>query len=202
MFKFNNRFAKLSVLGMVMGVISACGHTPVSSMVKLRNFDPATTDVKQLSVAVVLPHEYRIQQGGVIMTLELRKKDGSEKKMETFSLTTSLSSEDKLMLAKINEPGRQVIAYRIRPYDIKRFNEIRKFTLEKRPTKLWEGSFNIGASACRLGRNLPKTLPVSIYLKSSETKSFVPFIVNADLMKESDGNKLHETVPLCNSADG
>ena len=159
MFKINNRFAKLSVLGIVMGIVSGCGHTPVSSMIKLRNFDPATTDVKQLSVAVVLPHEYRIQQGGVIMTLELRKKDGSEKKKETFSLTTSLSSEDKLMLAKIKEPGRQLIAYRIRPYDIKRFNEIRKFTLENRPTKLWEGSFNIGASACRLGKTFPKRYP-------------------------------------------
>ena len=202
MSNFYNFVKKFGFFGMVVGLVSACGHTPISSMVKLRNFDPATTDVKQLSVAVVLPHQYRIQRGGVVMTLELRKKDGSETKKEVFVLTTSLSSEDKLMLAKISEPGRQIIAYRIRPYDIKRFNAIRKFTLEQRPTKLWEGSFNIGAKACRLEDVPPKALPISIYLKSSETKSFVPFIVNADLMKETNGKKLHETVPVCETEDG
>lgn len=200
MFKFKNRVANYCVLGIVMGAVNACGHTPISSVVKLRNFDPATTDVNQLSVAVDLPHKYRIQQKGIVMTLELRKKDGSEIKRETFVLTTSLSSEDKLALAKISEPGRQIIAYRIRPYDIKRFNTIRDFTLKQRPTKLWEGSFNIGANACRLNAKLPKTLPITIYLKSSETKTFVPFVVDADLMKEPDGNKLHETVPLCEAA--
>lgn len=202
MFNFYNCVKKFGFFGMVVGLVSACGHTPISSMVKLQNFDPATTDVKQLSVAVVLPHQYRIQRGGVVMTLELRKKDGTETKKEVFVLTTSLSSEDKLMLAKISEPGRQIIAYRIRPYDIKRFNAIRKFTIEQRPTKLWEGSFNIAAKACRLEEVPPKALPISIYLKSSETKSFVPFIVNADLMKETNGKKLHETVPVCETEDG
>jgi hypothetical protein len=198
---FYNLVVKFSGLGMVLVLLSACGHTPISSMVKLRNFDPATTDVKQLSVAVDLPHEYRVQEDGVTMTLELRKKDGTETKRENFILTTSLSSEDKLMLAKISEPGRQIIAYRIRPSDIKRFNALRKFTIENRPSKLWEGSFSIGANACRINVDQPQTLPVTLYLKSSETKAFVPFIVNADLMQQPDGKNLHKAVPVCETND-
>lgn len=202
MSSFYNRVVKFSGLGIALVLLSACGHTPISSMVKLRNFDPATTDVNQLSVAVDLPHEYRVREDGVTMTLELKKKDGSESKKETFILTTSLSSQDKLMLAKISEAGRQIIAYRIRPTDIKRFNALRKFTIENRPSKLWEGSFSIGANACRLNIDQPQTLPVTLYLKSSETKAFVPFIVNADLMQQPDGDQIHEAVPVCETENG
>lgn len=197
MSNFYNRVVKFSGLGIALILLSACGHTPISSMVKLRNFDPATTDVNQLSVAVDLPHAYRVRKDGVTMTLELRKKDGSDIKRENFILTTSLNSEDKLLLAKISEPGRQIIAYRIRPSDIKRFNALRKFTIENRPSKLWEGSFSIGANACRIHSDKPQTLPVTLYLKSSETKAFVPFIVDADLMQQAEGDQIHETVPLC-----
>ena len=197
MSNFYNHVVKFSGLGIALILLSACGHTPISSMVKLRNFDPATTDVNQLSVAVDLPHAYRVREDGVTMTLELKKKDGSETKKETFILTTSLNSEDKLLLAKISEPGRQIIAYRIRPSDIKRFNALRKFTIENRPSKLWEGSFSVGANACRINNDEPQTLPVPLYLKTSETKSFIPFIVNADLMQQADSNQIREAVPLC-----
>ena len=197
MSSFYNHVVKFSGLGIALILLSACGHTPISSMVKLRNFDPATTDVNQLSVAVDLPHAYRVREDGVTMTLELKKKDGSETKKETFILTTSLNSEDKLLLAKISEPGRQIIAYRIRPSDIKRFNALRKFTIENRPSKLWEGSFSVGANACRIHSDNPQTLPVTLYLKSSETKAFVPFIVDADLMQQAEGDQIHEAVPLC-----
>ncbi len=197
MSNFYNHVVKFSGLGIALILLSACGHTPISSMVKLRNFDPATTDVNQLSVAVDLPHAYRVRKDGVTMTLELKKKDGSETKKETFILTTSLNSEDKLLLAKISEPGRQIIAYRIRPSDIKRFNALRKFTIENRPSKLWEGSFSVGANACRINNDEPQTLPVTLYLKTSETKSFIPFIVNADLMQQADSNQIREAVPLC-----
>ena len=197
MSNFYNHVVKFSGLGIALILLSACGHTPISSMVKLRNFDPATTDVNQLSVAVDLPHAYRVREDGVTMTLELKKKDGSETKKETFILTTSLNSEDKLLLAKISEPGRQIIAYRIRPSDIKRFNALRKFTIENRPSKLWEGSFSVGANACRINNDEPQTLPVTLYLKTSETKSFIPFIVNADLMQQADSNQIREAVPLC-----
>ena len=197
MSNFYNHVVKFSGLGIALILLSACGHTPISSMVKLRNFDPATTDVNQLSVAVDLPHAYRVREDGVTMTLELKKKDGSETKKETFILTTSLNSEDKLLLAKISEPGRQIIAYRIRPSDIKRFNALRRFTIENRPSKLWEGSFSVGANACRINNDEPQTLPVTLYLKTSETKSFIPFIVNADLMQQADSNQIREAVPLC-----
>lgn len=187
----------LGVFGTCLALVTACGHTPVSSLIKLRNFDPATTDVNKLSVAVILPPEFKVSQEGVTMVLELKKKDGSDLKREEFKLVNSVRSEDHYKLNQLDVQGRKIVAYRVAPNDVDRFNSIRQFTLQARATEQWEGSFSIGAKACRLNEQLPKTILTTIYLKSSETKDYVPFAVDLDLMKQASEDELASSIPIC-----
>jgi hypothetical protein len=198
MYRHIINFTRLGIVGLILAFLVACGHTPVSSMVKLRNFDPTTTDVEKLSIAVAVPNQFKVSDNGVTMLLEIRKKDGSQSKRETFALTSSLQSDDQQKLRRLSVPeGRKILAYRIHPQDVERFNTIRRFSIEKKKTKQWDGSFGVGTQVCRINDVLPESILITTYIKSSETKEYVPFIVDLDLAKQTDVGRVETWAPLC-----
>lgn len=192
-------FLKLSMAGLVLAIVTACGHTPVSSLVKLRNFDPTTTDMEKFSIAVAIPNGFEVDEDGVTMVMGMRKKDGSEVKSEKFVLTTSLRRDDQIQAQRLKTSGRQILAYRVHPNDVERFNQIRRFALKKEKAKLWEGSFGIGTKICHIEEQLPKPVFVTTFIKSAETKDYVPFIVDLDLMKQAKHAEIKSWVPKCGS---
>ena len=54
------------VLGSLIGaaVLSACTHVPLSSIPKLAQIDPETTDLSQVELAVRVPQDFRLHRDG------------------------------------------------------------------------------------------------------------------------------------------
>lgn len=181
----------------MLAVVAACGHTPVSSMIKLRNFDPTTTDVDKFSIAVLVPDRFKIGEKGVSVTIGLRKKDGSDTRYEKFVLTDALNGDDQRKLRKLNVANHNIIAYRVHPDDVERFNAIRSFSLQVKKTKEWNGSFAVGTEVCRVDKERPKSVLITTYLNSSETNEYVPFIVDFDVMEQMSPDEFEDTMPVC-----
>lgn len=179
-------------------LLAGCGHVPVTSIYKLRKFDPATTDLTQFRVAVRLPDGYRLQPGGAKVTLKLNDRGTNIAESETFHLHESDDPRDLQQLAPHRRAGTQLRAYRLKPNDLERFESLRAKAREARKSGEAKGSLSVDAAGCRIGDTPPKTLPVTTYIKSAETDGFVPLVVDYDLL--SQGGDAGQIVPLCEQA--
>ena len=177
--------------------LSGCGHTPVMSMYKLRNFDPVTTDLVALRAAIRIPKSLRLKPGGVAMTVSIWRDGERKRRTEKFSLVPAHDAADLQQLASYAQSGTQIFAYKLSPQDVPRFQELRKDMKHMQSQKDGHGSFSIDPKACRLTNRLSGPLYVSTFLKTGRTGEYVPLVIDVDLLKEVGRQDLKKVAPLC-----
>ncbi|BAQ15948.1 hypothetical protein [Methyloceanibacter caenitepidi] len=166
-------------LGVVL-LAAGCTTVPVASMAKLSRIDFETTDLSVLRAAILLPSYLRPAPDGVWLWIAVSGDDGPklERKLELVEV-------DDAEAATINvesDGARQLYAYGLSATATRALDDLRQEALraKQRGTK---GSLmvSVAADACSTGSVPAGPVPVNTYLKTSETKSFVPLVRNVDL---------------------
>ncbi len=187
----------LAVLLIAVSVmVSGCGHMPITSIYKLRNFDPATTDISQLRVGVRLPEAFRLRPDGVQLIAAAQDKTGRQLRKEVFKLRPVTSANERALLGAHRRLGTSIYAYHLSSRDIARFNQIRQFIKAGKPQGIG-GSLGVDTDACRTTKQRPDKIPVSTFIMSSETQEFVPLVVDFDLLSNFDRKEIHKAIPVC-----
>ncbi len=137
-----------------------------------------------LRVAVQLPDVLRPRSGGV--KLDVVTKVAGEAEVKTsFAMVEMSEARDRGGLPAPPQ-GSAIYAYRLSPGDAARFEALRAAMVEQgRQGK--RGSMGLGVAAkefCRANAAPQASLPVSIYLMTSETKSFVPVVRDFDILSD------------------
>ena len=90
-----------------------------------------------------------------------------------------------------------MFTFRIGPADVKRFNLLREqLRLEK--TRGAEGRLEVRTDACRTTPIVPDDILVSTFVKSSEMgRSYVPLIVDMNILEGMDRAKAAQQLPQC-----
>lgn len=190
-------FIKLFFVVAIGVILSACGHMPLNTMIKLRNFNPATTDIEMLSVAVDLPEEFQVGIDGVKLTIEMKHKNGTDRRHEVFILSPSPKAEDLAEVAQLQRAGRYISAFRIQEKDYARMDEIRTLALPENGQKLWSGSIGIGTKICRNSTEITEKVLVTTYLKTDMTEGYLPFLVDVDIFAQAQFTDIDSWVPRC-----
>lgn len=191
--------------GLLLASLAAgCGHVPLTSLPKLSRIDIRTTELSQLRAGISLPADIRPLPGGVTMTIVALPKDGSrhERKavLEEVHDATELAS-----LPVLAAPGRRFTVFRLSAADAARLDAFREEMFTGPQNSGNRGSLALGADkACRLGE--PSTKPVTMtgYLRTSETRDYVPVLRDFDLteaVRAIDPKvDLAAAIPPCNAA--
>lgn len=162
-------------------LLTACGPMPVASMVKLARVDFATTNLAALRAAVLLPIALRPLPGTGQLTLVIEPGDGS--KIDHSVKLLEIDDAEAAMLNQEAKAGARVYAYTLSPKALRDLEQLRGEVLAardraKRRPRL---TLHITADACRQSRLPAGALPITTYLKTAETRSFVPLARNVDL---------------------
>ncbi len=178
-----NRLAR--VLARVAAVaLAGCSSVPLTSIPRLARIDAKTTDLSMLRVAVQLPDALRPRSGGVKLDV-VTKVTGEAETRTSFSMMETSEARDRGGLPAPPQ-GSATHAYRLAPADAARFEALRAAMVEQgRQGK--RGSMGLGVAAkefCRANTAPQAALPVTIYLMTSETKSFVPVVSDFDMLSD------------------
>ncbi|MDJ0514576.1 MAG: hypothetical protein QNJ62_14130 [Methyloceanibacter sp.] len=170
-------FAFLGVLVLNTG----CAKTPMASMMHLAKVDFQTTDLSAVRAAILLPQGLRPLPETERLTVAVRRPDGS-----TEDHVFALQAVDDPEVALLNEEhhGREwFFAYKLNAKSVRTLERLRKEVATKRKTGSTGASLTLGISseACYLATEPSGPLPISTYLKTEETKSFVPLVRKVDL---------------------
>ena len=177
-------------------IVPACSGIPISSIYKLRNFDPLATNIDAFYVAVRIPDKFSLLSNGVVLTIGTTGTERDAPHMENFYLQPLNENEMITLLNKYGKPRTEIFAFRIGPVDQLRFNTLRS-KMKRAKANGATGSLSIDTKACRKHKEFPDKLLVSTFLKTEETDEFVPIILNHNLVEDFDGIDLGMFLPRC-----
>ncbi|WP_456837823.1 hypothetical protein [Bradyrhizobium sp. USDA 4486] len=136
-----------------------------------------------LRVAVQLPDALRPRSGGVKLDVVTKLSGEAEAKMSFAMMELSARERSGLPAPPQNS---SIYAYRLSPEDAARFEALRASMVEQGKNGK-RGSMGLGVAArefCRASAGPSDSLLVTIYLMTSETKSFVPVVRDFDLLSD------------------
>ncbi|SEN18624.1 hypothetical protein [Bradyrhizobium sp. OK095] len=176
----NRRLRVLASAAALM--LAGCSSVPLTSIPPLARIDAKTTDLSMLRVAVQLPDALRPRSGGVKLDV-VTKVAGEAETKTSFAMMEMSEARDRTGLP-VPPQGSSTYAYRLSPTDAARFEALRASMIEQGKHGK-RGSMGLGIGArefCRANAAPQASLPVTIYLMTSETKSFVPVVKDFDLL--------------------
>jgi hypothetical protein len=176
------RFLAPAILCGALGVLpAACGHMPVTSMVKLARVDFQTTDPEKLRVAVRLPSALRARAEGTVLRVAVRVGKGAEEARD-FSLREITDRAELDMLAGEGEAGFHLSAYAIAANDVAHVRMFRAALMQKKQDEV-SGALTISVrpDTCRTGSLPSGPVLLSTYLRTGETSGYVPLARDVDL---------------------
>jgi hypothetical protein len=165
-------------------MVAGCGSVPLTSIPPLARIDARTTDLSMLRVAVELPDALRPRSGGVKLDVVTKVKGEAEAKT-SFAMTEMSDARERTGLPAPPQ-GSSTYAYRLSPNETARFEALRASMIEQGKNGR-RGSIGLGVAArefCRANAGPQGSLRVTIYLMTSETKSFVPVVRDFDLLAD------------------
>ncbi|MBO9420176.1 MULTISPECIES: hypothetical protein [Stappiaceae] len=179
--------AKLVLVLMLGGLMSACGHVPLATIAKLSQFDMLETDPGALRLAVKYPDAIRIPEGGATIALTIKRKaDGTVLMEEKLAFEETESKADKAELSQELQTGYRLEVYRIPEENVPFFRSFQKHmaSMSKSDREKVEGNLSIGVTGCLLTDERPSEIRVSTFLKAAELGGFITLVRNFDLEEQ------------------
>ena len=196
---FGRLFARAMLCGALGALPAACGHMPVTSMVKLAGVDFAATDPAGLRAAVKLPGAIRPLREQVRLRLTVRLANGKEDTQD-FRLNEVSDPADIASLRDEIEAGTHLFAYRLEPAEATRLAAFRD-ALQKQQTASGGrgGALTISTApeVCRGGELAGGPVLFTTYLRTAETGGYVPLARDVDMRSIARGRDIAAQMPEC-----
>lgn len=179
---------------LVTGALAACDTTPVRTMWALRNVDPMVTEPGGIRLAVRVPQSFRPSPDGITLTGILKATQTQAAETTVFTIKRD---DGAALPAWMRRAGAPLYGYRLSDADIDRFRAYqRKAALAKASKR--GGEISIGTEVCRLSRDIPEQVLVSVFIKTAEIDDYVALFEDKNILDEASKDDIAEQVPLCN----
>ena len=194
------RLSARAMVGVTLGgLVAACGHMPVASMVKLARVDFSATDPGALRAAVKLPSAIRPQRDQVRLRLTVRLASGKEDTQD-FRLTEISDPADLALLREEIAGGTHLFAYRLEPAEAARLAAFRDALKKQQMASGGRGgalTISIAPEVCRSGELTAGEVLFTTYLRTAETDSYVVLARDVDLRSVPRGHDRTAEMPVC-----
>ncbi len=189
------RLAACCAVGLLL---VACGHVPVTSMLKLSRINFQTTDPASLRLAVKLPATIRPQRDRLRLRLTVQTASEAETTQD-FVLSEISDPAELAMLHKEVDAGAHVFAYRLDTAEASKLVAFREDLLKKRQEGSRGGGLkvNVVPEACRSGVIAAGEVPFTTYLRTPETDGYVTLAEDVDMRTVMPGRDLVAEMPAC-----
>jgi hypothetical protein len=186
---------RVSTSVLLLTALTACGHMPVTSLLKLSKVDFATTDPQALRAAVAVPDSLLPQR--VVLRLTGRIDKGPDQR-EKFQLE---EFADPALLDSVTgtKAGLRIAAYRLTAADAARLSAFRTSLFRQKAASggVGELEMTIHPEACLISPPEQGPVLATTYLKTSETGTYVALARDFDLRTIDPDRDLVATAPSC-----
>ena len=193
------RCVVVCIPALLVALLAACSSVPVTSLIKLAQIDLASTDPRQLRMAVKLPRTIRPQPQGVSLRVGVKLSNGDEE-IQDFVLREVTDPKDVLVLHSELDADTHVFAYRLDSAEVARLITFRDDLKQKQAETGGRGgalSIAIHPQACRTAELPQRPVMATTYLRTMETGSYVPLTRDVDLRTIDPRQDIVGVIPMC-----
>ena len=182
-------------------LLSACGHVPVLSMLKLARIDFKTTDPARLRIAVKLPSSIKPQRDKLRLRITVQLP-GSPDTTQDFVLSEISDPGELAVLRKEVDADAHVFAYRLDTAEANKLTAFREDLLKKKQEGSRGGGLKIDVvpEACRSAVVASGAVPFTTYLRTPETDGYLTLTEDVDMRTVMPGRDLVSEMPACGPA--
>ena len=181
-------------------LLSGCGHVPLTTMAKLRNFDIATADPSQLRVAIRAPDWLEPREAGAAILFKLKQGDEAARE-ERFALEPAEEPAETAQLAGHRLPGERIRAWRIAAAEVARARAFQEEGRAARLARPGRTQFTVATAldGCRRGALREGPILTTTLLRTDAAAPYLPLLVDVDLRKvtREAGKDLDAELPAC-----
>ncbi len=185
----------LAILALAALALAACAHVPVTSVLAMSRINFETTDLHALRAALRIPEAYRARENRMVVEI---MQEGRPLVREEFLLERLTAERELSPLGPEKRAGNQLLAYRLPEEAIRAFEALRSKIAEARAEKR-EGSLTIKLEPdfCYVSAPPAGSLVFSTYLRTSETRGYVPVLLDLDALAQKDFAEKIRAMPKC-----
>lgn len=186
---------RLLLPSVLAATLAACGHVPVRSLLAMSRIDFATTDLPALRAALRIPGGYQARANRMVVEVV---QEGRPAIREEFALERLTSAAELSLLGSERRAGTEIIAYRLPDAAIATFTALREKAAEARAEKR-KGSLmlKLEPDFCYVSEPPKDSLVFSTYLRTSETRTYVPVLIDLDGFSQKDFAEKIRAMPSC-----
>lgn len=179
------RFLLLCLVG---NLLVACSSMPLTSMWKLRQFDPLHIDPQGLQLVLILSDKIRVQQSKVKMSLGFTAADKSESWQQDFDLKVVRNALVPNTILREKSAEQQHYAVSLQPGDLTRFRHTQQRLLQIEQQDIdGKGMFGLGVSDfCIEGELLHTQATTDIYVRLRTDEDYIVLFKGFNLMANQD----------------
>lgn len=187
--------------------LSGCGHVPLKTIWRMRDFDASKVDPHVVRAALQLPDSIDPRPRSLKLVFRYwPDREESRKREVEVTLQQLASAGEAVALAPEVESGRHLRVFRIEPDDVVRLTALQgEMIADRRSGKgRPRGSLSVHFEVCRTGSLSNRPLLVTTYLKTEAQGPFLTLLEDVDLrdLVASEGKTLEDQAPPCASLPG
>lgn len=186
---------RLLLPSILAAALAACGHVPVRSLLAMSRIDFATTDLPALRAALRIPDAYHARANRMVVEVV---QEGRPAIREEFALERLTSPAELSLLGSERRAGTEIIAYKLPDAAIATFTALRAKAAEAKAEKR-KGSLTLKLEPdfCYVSEPPKDSLVFSTYLRTSETRTYVPVLIDLDGFSQKDFADKIRAMPRC-----
>lgn len=185
--------------------LAACGHTPATTLIKLRSFDPLTMDPGVVRVAMRAPDWLEPRPGGAAIKLSvLREGDSRPELEEVYRLEVAKEAEERRAVASFAAQGAQIWPFRLTAADAERMRATQaawraRAAAPKPGEAKWRMTLGAEIAGCRRGDAPTGAIFSTTYLRPDVETGYLPLLKDVDLRKvaRDAGKDFDAETPPC-----
>lgn len=180
---------KHTAVAALLTLIAACGHVPVSTIAKLRSFDPLGTDVAVLRVAMSAPDWLEPVPSAAFIELTAKERGKAEPLLqERFQLEPAGEGHERDQLKTFEKKGYRIWAFRLPKGEAERLRAIQAQMRAMRAvsnaqTPKRDVALTTQIKGCRRGEGATGPVIASTYLKPDAETGYLVLLRDIDLRK-------------------
>jgi hypothetical protein len=176
-------------------LLGACSHVPVTSLLAMSRINFETTDLFALRAALRIPAAFQARDNRMVVEV---MQDGRPTVREEFALERLTGASELSLLGSEKRAGTELVAYKIPDVMIQKFEALRAKAQEAKAEKR-KGSLTIKLEPdfCYVTEPPRGSLVFSTYLRTSETRTYVPVLLDLDAFSQKEFAPKVAAMPKC-----
>lgn len=190
-----SRLLRLSILSALSALLTACGHIPVTSLLAMSRINFETTDISAMRAALRIPLAYQARENRMVVEIT---QEGKPPHRSDFTLERLTGAAELSLIGSEKRAGQELVVYKLPDAMIAKFEEMRTEARKAKDEKR-KGSLTIKLEPdfCYVAEPPKGSLVFSTYLRTSETRSYVPVLQDLDGFSQPEFAEKIRVMPKC-----